>query len=184
MNTDMYGPVFHECGPACISRPGGMCSKTVHKDGCRHGSLNTNWNHRVAANNLKKRRGKNQVMSAAAIVDEELLAFMPDVPLHDVAPRYMIQSDLNPRRLREVIYNADAKNKPTVTVLGVPEKLVHFTHGENGEKSQFIYEEPLFTAFILPSDLELLRNLPVVADGTFEAVQKLPGFDHRAAQLY
>ena len=184
MNKEMYGSVSHVCGPTCIPRQGGMCSKTVHLDGCKYGSVNTNWNHRLVADRLKKRRAKDQAINAAAIVDEELAPFMPNVPLHEVAPRYMLQHDLNPRRLREVIYNADSKNKPTVTVLGVPEKLVHFTTGENGEKSQFIYEQPLFTAFILPSDLELLRTLPVVADGTFEAIKKLQGFDDRSAQLY
>ena len=137
MDVTQYGPASHSCRPACISR-GDWCSKSVHSDVCKHVSNDITWNHRIIAHQLKTRRKTDQSGNAASVVQQELAQFLPSGPLHTVPPRFMIENDLNPRRLREVVYNADYANKPACTVQGVPEQLLHFP-GDNGHQIPFIF---------------------------------------------
>ena len=53
MNVEMYGTAYHVCQRDCVSRPNGMCSRSMHIDGCKYNkNHNGSANHRNVSNKI------------------------------------------------------------------------------------------------------------------------------------
>ena len=107
-----YGVPIHDCKrPHCPKFEN--CTKPDHLEICTQKSRHPTWNKRLISSLLKRKRKIDKITPSAALVQQIIAPFLPQVPIHTLSSTYLVENGINLRSARQVVYNIDKTDKLT-----------------------------------------------------------------------